>query len=144
MLELDNIFNSITVMLQDLSVILEAEQQILIENSSINQLSEVINQKSQLLIELKLVDEKRLKVSQQYNIQSPYSENQEIALKWQAITDMTQRLAQINRDNGILIQNRMNVTQKSIDYLKNMNNPSVYTYNGYQQSETISSERAKV
>ncbi|PXZ03736.1 hypothetical protein DKK70_16080 [Gilliamella apicola] len=144
MLELDNIFNSITVMLQDLSVILEAEQQILIENSSINQLSEVINQKSQLLIELKLVDEKRLKVSQQYNMQSPYSENQEIALKWQAITDMTQRLAQINRDNGILIQNRMNVTQKSIDYLKNMNNPSVYTYNGYQQSETISSERAKV
>lgn len=144
MLELDNIFNSITVMLQDLSVILEAEQQILIENSSINQLSEVINQKSQLLIELKLVDEKRLKVSQQYNIQSPYSENQEIALKWQAITDTTQRLAQINRDNGILIQNRMNVTQKSIDYLKNMNNPSVYTYNGYQQSETISSERAKV
>ncbi len=144
MLELDNIFNSITVMLQDLSAILEAEQQILIENSSINQLSEVINQKSQLLIELKLVDEKRLKVSQQYNMQSPYSENQEIALKWQAITDMTQRLAQINRDNGILIQNRMNVTQKSIDYLKNMNNPSVYTYNGYQQSETISSERAKV
>ena len=144
MLELDNIFNSITVMLQDLSVILEAEQQILIENSSINQLSEVINQKSQLLIVLKLVDEKRLKVSQQYNMQSPYSENQEIALKWQAITDMTQRLAQINRDNGILIQNRMNVTQKSIDYLKNMNNPSVYTYNGYQQSETISSERAKV
>ena len=144
MLELDNIFNSITVMLQDLSVILEAEQRILIENSSINQLSEVINQKSQLLIELKLVDEKRLKVSQQYNMQSPYSENQEIALKWQAITDMTQRLAQINRDNGILIQNRMNVTQKSIDYLKNMNNPSVYTYNGYQQSETISSERAKV
>lgn len=144
MLELDNIFNSITVMLQDLSVILESEQQILIENSSINQLSEVINQKSQLLIELKLVDEKRLKVSQQYNMQSPYSENQEIALKWQAITDMTQRLAQINRDNGILIQNRMNVTQKSIDYLKNMNNPSVYTYNGYQQSETISSERAKV
>lgn len=144
MLELDNIFNSITVMLQDLSVILEAEQQILIENSSINQLSEVINQKSQLLIELKLVDEKRLKVSQQYNMQSPYSENQEIALKWQVITDMTQRLAQINRDNGILIQNRMNVTQKSIDYLKNMNNPSVYTYNGYQQSETISSERAKV
>lgn len=144
MLELDNIFNSITVMLQDLSAILEAEQQILIENSSINQLSEVINQKSQLLIELKLVDEKRLKVSQQYNMQSPYSENQEIALKWQAITDMTQRLAQINRDNGILIQNRMNVTQKSIDYLKNINNPSVYTYNGYQQSETISSERAKV
>lgn len=144
MLELDNIFNSITVMLQDLSAILEAEQQILIENSSINQLSEVINQKSQLLIELKLVDEKRLKVSQQCNMQSPYSENQEIALKWQAITDMTQRLAQINRDNGILIQNRMNVTQKSIDYLKNMNNPSVYTYNGYQQSETISSERAKV
>ena len=144
MLELDNIFNSITVMLQDLSVILEAEQQILIENSSINELNEIINQKSQLLIELKLVDEKRLKVSQQYNVQSPYSENQEIALKWQAITDTTQRLAQINRDNGILIQNRMNVTQKSIDYLKNMNNPSVYTYNGYQQSETISSERAKV
>lgn len=144
MLELDNIFNSITVMLQDLSVILEAEQRILIENSSINELNEIINQKSQLLIELKLVDEKRLKVSQQYNMQSPYSENQEIALKWQAITDMTQRLAQINRDNGILIQNRMNVTQKSIDYLKNMNNPSVYTYNGYQQSETISSERAKV
>lgn len=144
MLELDNIFNSITVMLQDLSVILEAEQRILIENSSINELNEIINQKSQLLIELKLVDEKRLKVSQQYNMQSPYSENQEIALKWQAITDTTQRLAQINRDNGILIQNRMNVTQKSIDYLKNMNNPSVYTYNGYQQSETISSERAKV
>lgn len=144
MLELDNIFNSITVMLQDLSVILEAEQRILIENSSINELNEIINQKSQLLIELKLIDEKRLKVSEQYNVQSPYSENQEIALKWQAITDMTQRLAQINRDNGILIQNRMNVTQKSIDYLKNMNNPSVYTYNGYQQSETISSERAKV
>lgn len=144
MLELDNIFNNVTVMLQALSDILEAEQQILFKNNSVNQLSEIINQKSQLLIELKLLDEKRLKVSQQCNIQSPYSEKQELALKWQAITKMTQRLAQINRENGVLIQNRMNVTQHSIDFLKSMNNPAVYTHNGYQQPETISSKRAKV
>ncbi|MBI0157119.1 flagella synthesis protein FlgN [Gilliamella sp. M0364] len=144
MLELDNIFNNVTVMLQSLSDILESEQQILIGTNTICQLNDVINQKSQLLIELKLLDEKRLKVSARYNIQSPYSENPELALKWQAITNTTQRLAQINRDNGILIQNRMNMTQQSIDYLKSINNPAVYTYHGYQQPETISSKRAKV
>jgi flagellar biosynthesis protein FlgN len=144
MLELDNIFNNVTTMLQSLSAILEAEQQILIENNSMKQLSEIINQKSQLLIELKLLDEKRLKISQQHNIQSPYGENQQLALKWQVITSTTQRLSKINRDNGVLIQNRMNVTQQTIDYLRGMNNPVVYTYHGYQQSETISSKRAKV
>jgi len=75
MLELDNIFNNVTVMLQSLSDILESEQQILIGTNTISQLNDVINQKSQLLIELKLLDEKRLKVSARYNIQSPYSEN---------------------------------------------------------------------
>ena len=144
MLELDSIFDNVAVMLQTLSDILESEQRILIENNSISHLNEIINHKSQLLIELKLLDEKRLKTGKQYNIQPPYNEDPQLMLKWQAITNTTQRLAQLNRENGIIIQNRMNMTQQSIDYLKSINNPAVYTYNGYQQSETISSKRAKV
>lgn len=52
MLELDSIFDNVAVMLQTLSDILESEQRILIENNSISHLNEIINQKSQLLIEL--------------------------------------------------------------------------------------------
>ena len=122
MLELDSIFDNVAVMLQTLSDILESEQRILIENNSISHLNEI----------------------KQYNIQPPYNEDPQLMLKWQAITNTTQRLAQLNRENGIIIQNRMNMTQQSIDYLKSINNPAVYTYNGYQQSETISSKRAKV
>ena len=61
MLELDNILTKVTAMLHTLSDILQTEQQILTNKSSINQLNEIINQKSKLLIELKLLDEQRIK-----------------------------------------------------------------------------------
>ncbi|MFQ1019879.1 flagella synthesis protein FlgN [Gilliamella sp. CG13] len=144
MLELNDILSKITVMLQTLSDILQTEQQVLIENSSINQLNEIINKKSQLLIELKLLDEKRINTSKQLNLSSPYSENPELAEQWQSITTTTRLLANINRDNGLIIQNRMHRTQQTIDHLKSIHNPVVYTNNGYQQTETISSKRAKV
>lgn len=144
MLELDNILNKITRMLQTLSEILQTEQQILIENSLTNQLNEIINKKSQLLIQLKLLDEKRITLSKQFNIHPPYSEESTIAAHWQSITETTKLLASINRDNGLIIQNRMDRTLQSINYLKKINNPVIYTNNGYQQTEIISSKRAKV
>ena len=144
MLELEDILNNITEMLQTLSEILQTEQQILIDNKLINQLADIIDRKSQLLIELKLLDEKRVKLSQQLNIQPTYNENPTVAAQWQSITDTTKLLANINRDNGLIIENRMNMTEQSINYLKNLNNPAVYTNNGYQQTEVISSKRAKV
>ncbi|MCX8601728.1 MULTISPECIES: flagella synthesis protein FlgN [unclassified Gilliamella] len=144
MLELDNILTKVTVMLHTLSDILQTEQQILTNKSSINQLNEIINQKSKLLIELKLLDEQRIKVSKQFEIQTPYSQVPELAKKWQKITETTKQLAQINRDNGMIIQNRLNITEQTINHLRSLNNPVVYTNNGYQQNETISSKRAKV
>lgn len=144
MSELDNILNKITAMLQLLSEILCTEQEILLGNSLTHQLNEIINQKSQLLIQLKLLDEKRIAISKQYDIQSPYSENPSLASQWQSIIDTTKLLSTMNRDNGLIIQNRMDKTQQSINYLKKINNPAVYTNNGYQQTEIISSRRAKV
>lgn len=144
MLELGNILEEISAMLQVLSEILQTEQKILIEKSSINQLNEIINKKSQLLIELKLLDEKRIEISKQYNIESPYSGNPLLASQWELITDMTKSLTQLNYDNGLIMQNRMDKTQQSINYLKNINNPIVYTNDGYQKAEVISSKRAKV
>lgn len=144
MLELDNILTKVTAMLHTLSDILQTEQQILTNKSSINQLNEIINQKSKLLIELKLLDEQRIKVSKQFEIQTPYSQIPELAKKWQKITETTKQLAQINRDNGMIIQNRLNITEQTINHLRSLNNPVVYTNNGYQQNETISSKRAKV
>ncbi|MWP62177.1 flagella synthesis protein FlgN [Gilliamella sp. Pas-s25] len=144
MLELDDILNQITEMLQTLSGILQTEQQILIDNSSTNQLNEIINKKSQLLIQLKLLDEKRVTLSKQLGIHPPYNDNPTIAAHWLSITDTTKLLANINRDNGLIIQNRMNITQQSINYLKGINSPVVYTNNGYQQADVISSKRAKV
>ncbi|OCG20456.1 flagella synthesis protein FlgN [Gilliamella sp. App4-10] len=144
MLKLDDILKQITEMLQTLSEILQTEQHILIENSSTNQLNEIINKKSQLLIQLKLLDEQRITLSKQLDIQPPYSENPTIAAHWLSITDTTKLLANINRDNGLIIQNRMTITQQSINYLKGINSPIVYNNNGYQQADVISSERAKV
>ncbi|MWN05119.1 flagella synthesis protein FlgN [Gilliamella sp. Pas-s95] len=144
MLELNNILNKITEMLQTLSEILQTEQKILVENSLTSQLSEIINKKSQLLIQLKLLDDNRIKLSKKFNVQPPYKENPTIAAHWLSITDTTKLLSKINRDNGLIIQNRMNITQQSINYLKGINNPTVYTNNGYQQTDVISSKRAKV
>ncbi|OCG42648.1 flagella synthesis protein FlgN [Gilliamella sp. Bif1-4] len=144
MLALNDILNKIAEMLQTISEILQSEQKILIENSSTNQLSETINKKSQLLIQLKLLDEERIKLSEQFNIQPPYKENPTIEALWLSITDTTKLLADINRDNGLIIQKRMNLTQQSINYLKSIKSPAVYTNSGYQQTEIISSKRAKV
>lgn len=143
MLELGNILEKISAMLQVLSEILQTEQKILIEKSSISQLNEIINKKSQLLIELKLLDEKRIEISKQCNIQSPYSEISSLASQWESITNETKSLAQLNHDNGLIMQNRMDKTQQSIDYLKKINNPVIYTNDGYQKTEVISSKRAK-
>ncbi|OCG61166.1 hypothetical protein A9G41_03260 [Gilliamella sp. Nev5-1] len=144
MLALNDILNKITEMLQTLSTILQTEQQLLIENSTTNQLNDIINKKNELLIQLKLLDEKRIKLNKQFNIQPPYIENSAIATHWQLITDKTKLLANINRDNGLIIQNRMNITQQTINYLKGLNSPAIYTNNGYQQTDVILSKRAKV
>ncbi|OCG05298.1 flagella synthesis protein FlgN [Gilliamella sp. wkB112] len=144
MLELDEILNKISAMLPTIAEVLQNEQQLLINHSLTNQLNDIINNKNQLLIQLKLLDDQRVAISKQYNLKSPYSDNPKLASQWQSITATTKLLAKINRDNGLLIQKRIDKTQQAINYLRNINNPVTYTNNGYQQTEIVAANRVKV
>lgn len=143
MLTLSNILQDMKVMLQQLTEILSHENQLLIENSPVQQLSEIIDKKSKLLLSLKLLDDERIRVGKQASLESPYTGDELIETEWNHVTKTTAELAEMNRENGLIMQARMDQTMKSIDFLNNMNSTPVYTHGGHMKDEPISKKRAE-
>lgn len=141
--ELKSILSNMDIILKRLTEILYAEQCILIENGSVRILSKIIDEKSKLLIDLKLLDENREKLSKQHNISAPYSNDTSLATQWQLVVKMTKELSQINHDNGLALQTKMNKTEKSIQFLKSLNNSELYTNVGCKKISSISIKRAE-
>lgn len=144
MVEIHNVLNKMVEILQQLIEILHTEQMILLESNPAHKLSNIIDEKNQLLISLKILDEQRIAMGKQQKIESPYHDNPSLSCQWVTIVETTALLAQMNRENGAILQNRMDKAQQAIDFLNKLNNPNVYTNGGYQPTETVSTTRAKV
>lgn len=143
MLELQTILNEMTNILSQLTDILETEQRILLENRLIHSLGNVIDEKNQLLIKLKLLDEKRILCGQQHLIAMPYNAIPTLAKQWDEINKTTTLLAKQNRQNGVILQSRMDHTLQAINFFKKLNQQDLYTHGGYQQIEPLSTKRAE-
>lgn len=141
--DLNSILSNMDTILKRLTEILYAEQRILIENGSVQLLSTIIDEKSKLLIDLKLLDENREKIGEEQKISPPYTHDDTIAAKWQDIVKMTKELAQVNHDNGLALQTKINKTEESIQFLKSLNNSDLYTNVGHKQAAPVSIKRAE-
>lgn len=144
MLAIHNVLHKMIDLLQQLTDILHEEQKLLLESKHAQQLSNIIDQKSQLLINLKILDDQRITLGKQQKIVSPYTHDEVLANQWSSIVETTALLAQMNRDNGTILENRINKTQQAIDFLNKLNTPNLYTHGGYQPTEMVSTTRAKV
>lgn len=144
MQELNHILNKMTELLQQLSGILHTEQMILIENYLVHKLGNIIDEKNQLLIKLKILDEQRIAIGKELHLASPYSDNEPLANQWATIVKSTSLLAQMNRDNGEILHKRLDQTRQTIDFFNKSKKTNIYTNGGYQKTETVSTTRAKV
>lgn len=141
--DLNSILSNMDIILKRLTEILYSEQRILIENGSVQLLSKIIDEKSKLLIDLKLLDENREKVGKIQKVSPPYTHDDFVAAQWQDIVKMTKELAQINHDNGMALQTKINKTEESIQFLKSLNNSELYTNVGYKHVAPVSIKRAE-
>lgn len=141
--ELNTLLCEMDIVLKRLTDVLYAEQEILLENGAIHRLSEIIDAKNKLLINLKLLDENREKLDKKNNFSPPYNNEKSLMTSWEAIVAMTKELSQINHDNGLILQKKMASTQESIQFLTSFNKNELYTNVGYKQTSPMSIKRAE-
>jgi len=126
MSRLSEILDQMTVILSDLKDVMDAEQQQLsagrLNGSALQRITE---EKSSLLASLDYLEQQR-RVEQNAN----RSANDDIADRWQTITDKTQHLRDMNQHNGWLLEGQIDRNKQALEVLKPQQEPSLYGANG--------------
>ncbi|MBS0854309.1 flagella biosynthesis chaperone FlgN [Enterobacter sp. JGM127] len=130
MSRLSEILDQMTVILNDLKTVMDAEQQQLsagyISGSALQRITE---DKSSLLATLDYLEQQRRaeQVSQR-------SANDDFAERWQTITEKTQQLRDLNQHNGWLLEGQITRNQQALEVLKPHQEPGLYGANGQQSA----------
>ena len=126
MSRLSEILDQMTVVLNDLKTVMDAEQQHL-SSGQINgsALQRITEDKSSLLATLDYLEQQRRAEQDQKR-----SANDEIVERWQTITEKTQHLRDLNQHNGWLLEGQMEV-------LKPHKEPGLYGADGQTATARI-------
>lgn len=126
MSRLSEILDQMTVILNDLKDVMDAEQQQLstghLNGSALQRITE---EKSSLLASLDYLEQQR-RLEQNAN----RSANDDIADRWQVITTKTQHLRDLNQHNGWLLEGQIDRNKQALEVLKPHQEPSLYGANG--------------
>lgn len=130
MTRLSEILDQMTAVLNDLKTVMDAEQQHL-SAGQINgsHLQRITEEKSSLLATLDYLEQQR-RLAQD----AQRSANDEVAERWQAITEKTQHLRDLNQHNGWLLEGQIARNQQALDVLKPYQEPTLYGANGQPSS----------
>lgn len=114
MTRLSEILDQMTTVLNDLKMVMDAEQQQLsVGQINGSQLQRITEEKSSLLATLDYLEQQR---RLEQNAQR--SANDDIAERWQAITEKTQHLRDLNQHNGWLLEGQIERNQQALEVLK--------------------------
>lgn len=121
---LAEILNQMSVVLNDLNIVMVQEQQHLsMGQFTGSQLQHITEQKSSMLATLDYLEQLRR--------QAPDRENSDdIAQCWQEINEKTQQLRQLNQHNGWLLEGLIERNQQALEMLKPHQEPTLYGANG--------------
>ena len=130
MSRLSEILDQMTVVLNDLKTVMDAEQQQLsmghVTGSALQRITE---DKSSLLATLDYLEQQRRAE------QDPRrSANDEIVERWQVITEKTQHLRDLNQHNGWLLEGQIERNRQALEILKPHQEPELYGANGQTSS----------
>ncbi|POT57741.1 flagella biosynthesis chaperone FlgN [Citrobacter amalonaticus] len=126
MTRLSEILDRMTAILNDLKRVMDAEQQLL-SAGHINgsQLQRITEEKSSLLATLDYLEQQRRQEQD-----SKRSANDDIAGRWQTITEKTQHLRELNQHNGWLLEGQIERNTQTLEVLKPHQEPTLYGANG--------------
>ncbi|EAT4462708.1 flagella biosynthesis chaperone FlgN [Salmonella enterica] len=126
MTRLSEILDQMTTVLNDLKTVMDAEQQQLsVGQINGSQLQRITEEKSSLLATLDYLEQQR---RLEQNAQR--SANDDIAERWQAITEKTQHLRDLNQHNGWLLEGQIERNQQALEVLKPHQEPTLYGADG--------------
>ncbi|CDZ83741.1 FlgN protein [Citrobacter koseri] len=130
MTRLSEILDHMTAVLNDLKKVMDAEQQQLsVGHINGSQLQRITEEKSSLLATLDYLEQqRRLEQDAQRNV------NDDVARRWQAITEKTQHLRDLNQHNGWLLEGQIERNHQALDMLKPHQEPTLYSANGQTAS----------
>ena len=133
MSRLSEILDQMTVVLNDLKTVMDAEQQHL-SSGQINgsALQRITEDKSSLLATLDYLEKQRRAE------QDPKrSANDDIVERWQTITEKTQHLRHLNQHNGWLLEGQIERNQQALEVLKPHKEPGLYGADGQTSTARV-------
>ncbi|MFJ5980327.1 flagella biosynthesis chaperone FlgN [Enterobacter cancerogenus] len=133
MSRLSEILDQMTVVLNDLKTVMDAEQQHL-SSGQVNgsALQRITEDKSSLLATLDYLEQQRRAE------QDPQrSANDEILERWQNITEKTQHLRDLNQHNGWLLEGQIIRNQQALEVLKPHKETGLYGADGQASSARV-------
>ena len=140
MSRLSEILDQMTVVLNDLKTVMDAEQQQLsVGHVSGSALQRITEDKSSLLATLDYLEQQRRAE------QDPRpSANGDIVQSWKVITEKTQHLRDLNQHNGWLLEGQIERNQQAIEVLKPHQEPGLYGANGQTSSSRSGGKKISI
>lgn len=127
---LSDILDQMTVILSALKDVMDAEQkQLSVGQINGSALQRITEEKSSLLATLDYLEQQRRAAQK-----AQHSASDEIADRWQIITQKTQHLRDLNQHNGWLLEGQIAHNQQVLEILKPHQEPALYGANGQTAS----------
>ena len=119
--------------LQALDQVINHEQTILC-SGRVNgaALQHITEQKSSLLATVDYLDKQRRQHDERLKQTAPYSRQPEIAAMWKQVVQMTTKLRQINRHNGLLLGKQIDYNTEALAILNASQSQKFYGANGLE------------
>ncbi|AGN88160.1 MULTISPECIES: flagella biosynthesis chaperone FlgN [Enterobacteriaceae] len=137
---LSDILDQMTVILSALKDVMDAEQkQLSVGNIQSSALQRITEEKSSLLATLDYLEQQRRSAQK-----AQHSANDDIADRWQTITQKTQHLRDLNQHNGWLLEGQIARNQQALELLKPHQEPSLYGANGYTASASRGGKKISI
>ncbi|AUU84943.1 flagella biosynthesis chaperone FlgN [Leclercia adecarboxylata] len=140
MSRLTEIMDQMTVVLNDLKTVMDAEQQQLsagnVHGSALQRITE---DKSSLLATLDYLEQQRR--SEQ---SARHSANDDVVERWQTITEKTQHLRDLNQHNGWLLEGQILRNQQALAVLKPHQETGLYGADGQTASSRSGGKKISI
>ncbi len=140
MSRLTEIMDQMTVVLNDLKTVMDAEQQQLsagnVHGSALQRITE---DKSSLLATLDYLEQQRR--SEQ---SARHSANDDVVDRWQTITEKTQHLRDLNQHNGWLLEGQILRNQQALEVLKPHQETGLYGADGQTASSRTGGKKFSI
>ncbi|ACX87646.1 flagellar biosynthesis protein FlgN [Pectobacterium parmentieri] len=135
---LQSILEQLLNNLHDLDTVMSEEQTLLcaghINNIALQQVTE---NKTSLLATMQYLENRRHETESILKLQAPYDGIVQLSAYWQQVQELTRRLNDQNKHNGLLLSRHIAYTNEAIDILKPRHGQGLYGPDGQSKGMTV-------